>query len=326
MTSDSSKQRLIAIAAVVIVLLLGANVFLLINNSKQKADNTELSADLDNAEKLKVELEKQYYESLSELEEMKGSNEELNALIDEQKMELEEQKNQISRLLADNKNLGSVRRQMKDLKTQADGYIAEIQQLKEENEELRGETVRLAAQTDSLSNNLAYKTQEAEELSNARAVLASEKESLSMENEKLSTKVTAASAIRVENITVEGMKTRSNGNAADKRRAKNIEYLKICFDAMPNRVAPAGMEEFYVRIISPVGETLSAEDLGSGILRDNSNGEQVRFTKVKEAEYTNSQEQLCTNWTPNTPFAAGKYDVQVYNKGYLTGTSSFTLK
>lgn len=326
MTSDSSKQRLIAIAAVVIVLLLGANVFLLINNSKQKADNTELSANLDNAEKLKVELEKQYYESLSELEEMKGSNEELNALIDEQKMELEEQKNQISRLLADNKNLGSIRRQMKDLKAKADGYVAEIQQLKEENEELRGETARLAAQTDSLSTDLAYRTQENQELSNVKAVLTSEKEALSMENEKLSTKVTAASAIRVENISVEGMKTRSNGNATDKKRAKNVEYLKICFDAMPNRVTAPGMENFYVRIINPVGETLSAEELGSGVLRDNSNGEQVRFTKVKEAEYSNTQEQLCTNWTPNIPFAAGKYDVQIYNKGYLTGSTTFTLK
>ncbi|MEM8528868.1 MAG: hypothetical protein AAGG68_29805 [Bacteroidota bacterium] len=326
MTSDSSKQRMIAIAAVVIVLLLGANVFLLINKAKQDSENKELTSQLSESEQLKIELEKQYYESLSELEEMKGTNEELNAMIDEQKMQLEEQKNQISRLLADNGSLKSARRQIRDLKSQADQYIAEIQQLKEENEELRGETVRLTAATDSLSNDLAYKTQENEELSTAKAMLTSEKESLSMENANLSKKVTAASAVRVENVTVEGMKNRSNGKSTDKKRAKNVDYLKICFDAMSNRVTPAGMETFHVRIINPTGETLSADELGSGILTDSSNGDQIKFTKATEADYANQQESLCTNWTPNTPFSEGKYQVQIFNKGYMTGTGSFILK
>lgn len=326
MTSDSSKQRLIAIGAVVIVLLLGANVFFLINKAKQDSENTELTSQLSESEQLKVELEKQYYESLSELEAMKGSNEELNALIDEQKMELETQKNQISRLLADNKNLDGARRQLRDLKTQADGYVAEIQQLQTENKELRGQTQRLTAQTDSLSSSLANKTMEADELNEARAMLTSEKENLSVENERLNQKVTAASAIRVENVNVEGMKTRSNGSGTDKKRAKNIDYLQICFDAMPNRVIGSGAEKFYVRIINPTGETLASDELGSGILIDNNTGERVKFTKMKEADYANQQEQFCTNWTPNTPFASGKYDVQIYNKGYLTGTGSLTLK
>lgn len=326
MTSDSSKQRLIAIAAVVIVLLLGANVFLLINKSKQDAENKELSSQLTESEQLKVELEKQYYESLSELEEMKGSNEELNALIEEQKTELEEQKNRISRLLGDNRNLNAVRKQLKDLKAQADQYVAEITQLKEENESLRGENQYLTQRSDSLSTDLAYKTQEANDLSTAKARLTSEKETLSAENANLSKKVTAASAIRIENITVEGMKNRNSGKAVDKKRAKNIEYLKICFNAMENRVSDPGLETFHVRIINPIGETLSIEELGSGILTNRSNGEQIRYTKATETDYTQQQETLCLNWTPNTPFQAGKYEVQVYNKGFMTGSTSFLLK
>ncbi|MEM8528886.1 MAG: hypothetical protein AAGG68_29900, partial [Bacteroidota bacterium] len=60
MTSDSSKQRLIAISAVVIVLLLGANVFLFMNKTKQDAENKELTSQLQESDQLKVELEKQY--------------------------------------------------------------------------------------------------------------------------------------------------------------------------------------------------------------------------------------------------------------------------
>jgi len=326
MTSDSSKQRLIAISAVVIVLLLGANVFLFMNKAKQDAENKDLTSQLQESDQLKVELEKQYYESLSELEEMKGSNEELNALFDEQKSELEEQKNRISRLLKDNNNLQSVRRQLKEYKANAEQYIAEITQLKEENDLLRGSNERLTMAKDSLSNSLAYKTQEAEDLSTAKAMLTSEKESLAMENTNLSKKVNVASAIRVENIVVEGMKNRKSGKSAEKKRAKNIEYITVCFDATSNRVAEAGMETFYVRIINPTGETMAIEELGSGIITNSNTGEQIRFTKSTDTEYQNQEEKLCVNWTPNVPFSEGKYQVEVYNKGFMTGTGSFVLK
>ena len=38
-------------------------------------------------EKLKQELEKQYHEALSDLEEMRGTNEEMDALIEQEKVE-----------------------------------------------------------------------------------------------------------------------------------------------------------------------------------------------------------------------------------------------
>merc|ERR1712137_961179 len=79
---DNSRQKLIAIAAVIIVALLGVNAFLIVNSMNKSKANKELTSQLDESEQLKAELEKQYYEALSELEEMRGSNEELNALIE----------------------------------------------------------------------------------------------------------------------------------------------------------------------------------------------------------------------------------------------------
>ena len=90
--NDGSKQRIIAIAAVIILALLAVNIALLVGYNKKGAKANELSSMLDESEQLKVELEKQYYDALSELEEMRGSNEELNALIDQQKEELSQQK------------------------------------------------------------------------------------------------------------------------------------------------------------------------------------------------------------------------------------------
>ena len=54
--------------------------------------------------------------------------------------------------------------------------------------------------------------------------------------------------------------------------------------------------------------------------------EEVRFTQVKEVEYNNEEMSTCFFWDPSTAFSKGKYDVEVYNKGYMAGKGSFTLK
>lgn len=326
MATDNSKQRLIAIAAVVIALLLGVNIFLLINKTKQDAKNKELTTQVSEAEQEKLELEKVYYEALSDLEEMKGSNEELNALIEEQKTQLEEQKNRVDRLLRDSGSLKQARSEIQKLRNQASEYLAEITQLKEENEELRGQTQVLSMKADSLRETLQSKSLENQELSTAKAALASEKESLAMENTTLAKKVDIASVVKVQNISGVGYKTRNNGKLADKKRANNVDHLKVCFDATANRIAVAGDEMFYVRVINPTGETLAIEDLGSGVMKSKATGEQIRFTKSTEIAYSQEEENLCVSWIPNQPFQAGKYTVEVYNKGYLAGSSTFELK
>ena len=94
--AKESKSKFNAIIIAVIVGLLGITAFLLFYKVQQDRVNSELQQEVDEAGKLKLELEKQYYQALSELESMKTNNEELNALIDQQKQELEEEKNKIS--------------------------------------------------------------------------------------------------------------------------------------------------------------------------------------------------------------------------------------
>ena len=50
-----------------------------------------------------LDVEKEYFEAVSELEEMKGNNMVLNELIDKQKAELHSQKKSISNLLKSSK-------------------------------------------------------------------------------------------------------------------------------------------------------------------------------------------------------------------------------
>ena len=63
-----------------------------------------------------------------------------------------------------------------------------------------------------------------------------------------------ASVIKVKGIEAEGLKVRNNGKTATRRKAKNVDQLQLCFNTTANQVANPGMEEFVVRIVSPLAK------------------------------------------------------------------------
>lgn len=310
---------------VAIVLLALATVGLGIFSFSKSSENEKVTAMYDESEQLKAELEKQYYEALSELEELRGSNDELNALIEQQKVELKDQKDKVSGLLKDSRNLNAARKELATLRTQAEGYIAEINQLREQNELLASENSQLSENNEVLSQNLEEQQMANAELSSERAVLVSEKEQLEEVREKLSRKVNIASVIKVDGIEITGLKTKRSGKEVKRSRANNVDKLQVCFNTTSNDVAEEGTEVFYVRIINPLGETLSIEEMGSGVM-SNANDEQMLYTQTKEMDYTGEIGNLCTVWTPNQPLQEGNYELEIYNKGHLAGTTSFRLK
>ena len=324
--SKDSKQKLTAVAAVVIVALLGLNAFLIYNNMQHKADNEQLTVKLDEAKLLEAEIEKQYYDALTELEGMRGKEENLNALIDQQKEELLEQKKKLSGAIRTKKDLKAAQAQLAELRVQLDQYIADINTLKEENEMLAQANSQLTEEKTLLEGEVSKERMMNDELVTAKTVLISEKEALESEKEALGKTVHLASVIKVQNVSATGYKKKSSGKPKKKNFAKNVDYVQVCFDATENEVANPGLEQFFVRIINPLGETLAIEDLGSGITTNTKTGEEIRYTKIKEFDYNNEKSQACFNWEPNVPFSKGNYEIEVFNKGYLAGVGTFNLK
>ncbi|MCB0550056.1 MAG: hypothetical protein KDD19_20985 [Phaeodactylibacter sp.] len=323
---DKSQQQL-KVAAIVTIAVLAILCIVLVANlvSKNKANNN-LTYELNESEQLKAELEKQYYESLSELEELRGSNEELNALIEQQKSELKDSKERIEALLRDSRNLAQARKEIKNLTAQVEQYLAEINQLRQENEQLTARTTELSAENMTLTTNLDSARVRNMELSSAKAALASEKDAIEAERSYLAKKVNVASVIKVNNLEANGMKMKGSGKAVARRSAKNVDQIQVCFKTSANEVAEPGLEQFMVRIISPLGETLAVEELGSGIFTNSATGEQIRYTQLEEVDYNQNEKQVCTVWSTDQTFAEGNYKVEVYNKGYLAGSTSLSLK
>lgn len=321
---NGSKSTIMTVALVVLAVLLAFTTYSWLSG---RTENAQLTTTLSETEEFKAQAEQQYYEALAELEEMRGDNEELNALIDQQKAELKMSKEKIDGLTRDSRNLAAARRELKDLRTQVDTYIAELNQLREENQLLTDANTELTSERDLLSTDLQSVRQENESLNEARAVLVSERDQLSTEKEQLSRKVTAGSVISVANLIAEGQKQRNSGKYVSRSAAKNVDRLYICFNTEENRVAETGEEVYYLRIINPTGETINIAAEGGGALRSEETGEMIAYTKPVSFEFDGAATNLCTEWNvPSQSYSEGVYNIELYNKGYLAGSTTLELK
>lgn len=319
------KSRTPLLAGIIGVLLI-ALIALGIGFMNRGNDNAELTTNLVEMEQFKAQAEKQYYESLAELEEMRGSNEELNAMIDQQKEELRLQNEKITSLTRDNRNLGAARAELASLREKTTGYLAELEELRAANAALTEDRDRLSTERDLLSNDLQVSQQTNDQLNNERAVLVSEREKLANKNSELSRKVNVASVIKTNNISAEGQKQRNSGRWVSRNNAKNVERIYVCFNSLDNAVATAGEENFQLRIINPTGETLSVEAEGSGVLTTDS-GEQIPYTKNVPFDFQGDAANHCAEWAMNgQEFAEGTYAIELYNKGFLVGETTMELK
>ncbi len=318
--TKSQKQNFLAIAITAGIILLCVIGYLAYNNMQKNDSLTMATAELEESEKLRQELEGKYNQALTDLEAQKTTNTELNAMIDQQKADLTSQKGKIDELLKNKGKLDKARIEIDNLKSSVQTYLAEIYTLKSENTTLVGENTNLMTEKERLAADLANKSTENEALSSAKAQLVNEKE-------ELSSKVTIASAVKVKSVTAVGQKLKGSGKVKDENSAKSVEQIKVCFTTLINDVVKGGTEQFHIRIINPQGETIAVESEGSGEITDKKTGDSVRFTMVEEMDYNNDEANACTVWAPTSgSYSKGKYQVQVYNKGYLAGTGAFELK
>lgn len=320
---NDSQKRLTTIMGIAIALLLGLSVFLLVRSYRTGQQLDATSMELTDQKTAFSDLETRYNDAVTQLEQQKGINSELDAKINEQLAQLETQKNEVANLISQNKDY---RAAMAKFERQKNSYLAEIQQLKTQNAQLTESNTQLSSENQNLNSSLTETQARLEEESTAKAALISEKSQLETERTQLAQKVDIASAIRVRNITVKPVSVRSSGKEKSANKAKNVEKLNICFTTEPNEVVPSGNETFFIRVVDPTGAPLAIESLGSGVAQDKRNAQDFRFTTTATTNYTNGEQEVCGSWQPGQDFAKGNYKIEVYNKGFLVGSTAFKLK
>ncbi|MCB0533736.1 MAG: hypothetical protein H6574_05320 [Lewinellaceae bacterium] len=320
--NDNSK-RMLTIAGIAIAVLLGLSIFLMISKYKSSQQLEATSLELNEQKQAFAELDTKYNDAVAQLEQQKGLNAQLDEKINQQLQQLEQNKTQIEQMIREKRDY---RAAIGRLESQKKQYLAEIDKLKEEIGILTEKNTELSTENENLNTSLSETQTMLSQESTAKAALISEKTQLETERAALSKKVDIASAIRVKNITVKAVDVRSSGKEKSKTRASKVDKLNICFVTEPNEVVPSGEETFYITVVDPTGATLAVESLGSGIAQDKRNEQDFRYTTVATCNYANGESNVCGAWQPGQNFVKGKYEVKIFNKGYLVGTGSFNLK
>jgi len=305
--------------------ILATNAVLLYNNYQKSEEIDQVTNDYQEEQKLNGELEKLHFAAEEEISQLTANNEDLKKDAEEMLAKFNKSKSRIQALLSGSKKtkkeLAAIQSLVDELRVEKDQYLAELTALKNENMMLADANTQLTEEKQNLSTQIVEERKMNDELTTARATLISEKEDLTTKNADLSATVVRASVIEVANLDVTGFKVKKSGKSRKARFARNIDRLKICFTPQSNEVANNGEENFHIRIISPQGETLASESMGSGIFKTTANQEEVRYTHIKVVDYKNG-----ASAPRPKPTSKGVYTLEIFNKGYLTGTSTFKLK
>ncbi len=323
--SNSNPKRYTPLFVTVIAILLALSGYLAFDRAQLVKANGQYRIMVEEAQAVSADLELSYNDVNEQLDNMIGDNQELNALIEEQKTKLSQQKDKISGLLKTQGRLQEAKKEIASLQAMGQQYIAEIADLKEQNSLLAASNVSLKQETEVLTQRVARTSEENQELLSEKTALEDYNKELSKEKDYLNAKVNAASVIKVNNLIGTGYKVNKNGELTKRKYAKYVDRVSVCFTTEANLVTDQEEEEFFLRIIDPLGEPMIIQDLGSGILINNE-GESIRYTNSGVVDYSNESKQLCLTWEPGLRFAKGIYEVEIYNKGYKAGSGSFRLK
>jgi len=324
--SQSSSKNLLLLAGVIIAVLIGIIIYLFNNKQTLIIENQQVKTALDETTQLKEELEVQYEEALADLESLRGENEALNQLIDNQKMEITGQKNRILSLLKNSNALGKAKAEINKLNEQIAFFKEEREKWALEKESLLAEKIRQDSINQSLNSKLDESKETNDYLTSVTRDLTLEKSKLEKEKNSLAKKMDKASMIKTEKITIKTLQKKDNGKNVSRKNAENVNMLEICFLPMPNAAASGEGEKFKVRVISPNGETMTLGTSIAVFIQPDS-GDEMQYTfETREIQSIDGSQNACFNWEPSKSLSAGTYKVEIYNKGYLAGTSGFSLK
>ena len=332
-TVDNQRKLLIA-AGIVIALLMGTISMLIFNKMGDGKVIEGQKKELSEADRLQKELTEEYDNAIAELDEALSENEDLRSIIETQKEELSERKSKISRMISSGnvsqKDLNKAQAEISQLKSQQQAFLTKIDELEETNKILSGEIVQVKEEKKMVEEEVEKVRDEKEKVTASKDsminVVEGEKADLEKEKTFLANKVDIASIIKVNEMEAVGYKLKSGGKMVKKRYAKNVDVIKICYNATENKVTDPGTEQFLIRVMTPLGSTMYVESLGSGDFINKDSNEEMRYTKAQDVPYDNAATTQCLNWKPDTPFAKGTYLIEVYNKGYLAGKSELFLK
>jgi predicted nuclease with TOPRIM domain len=293
---QGNKQIIYLLGALLLLSVIG-NIYLLNRSTNAENEVAIKSEQVDSLYQLKKTLDGNFQAMTFELDQFRGKNIQLDSLLAKADGDIQKQRNKIAQLIKENKDIPLIRRQLEEMKAIRDQYRIQIEQLINENKELKFANVNLIQEVDNLNKT----------------------------TKDLSQKVELASVLKAENLVVRPQRAKGKGKLEDTDKAKRVSKIAITLVVAENKVAKAGQREVVMRLIKPDGYPVTDPNSGSGTFTKE-DGRSTEYTLKKNIDFANERMEVNLDWEVIDELKTGIYIAEVYLDGSLIGNNKFNLK
>ena len=289
-----NKKVLIPIIIVGLLLVAGI-AYLAVSLNKQKEENRAMQ---ELAEMDKKEMENEYQQFANQYSEMKTqiNNDSIVAQLTAEQERTQQLLEELRRTKSnDAREISRLKKELATVRAVLRSYVLEIDSLNRLNQDLKDENNRMRGQYEEATRQI---------------------EGLNTEKASLSEKVAIAAqldAIGI-NLTLKDKKSKTT------EKLKKAKALQVSFSIAKNVTAPSGMKTVYVRITSPTGAVLGG---GGTFSYENRN---LECSMKKTIEYTGNETPMTLYWNIAQSMVEGTYKVSIFADGNMIGSKNFSLK
>lgn len=289
-----NKKVLIPIITVGLLLVAGI-AYLAVSLNKQKEENRAMQ---ELAEMDKKEMENEYQQFARQYSEMKTqiNNDSIVAQLTAEQERTQQLLEELRRTKSnDAREISRLKKELATVRAVLRSYVLEIDSLNRLNQDLKDENNRMRGQYEEATRQI---------------------EGLNTEKASLSEKVAIAAqldAIGI-NLTLKDKKSKTT------EKLKKAKALQVSFSIAKNVTAPSGMKTVYVRITSPTGAVLGG---GGTFSYENRN---LECSMKKTIEYTGNETPMTLYWNITQSMVEGTYKVSIFADGNMIGSKNFSLK
>lgn len=289
-----NKKVLIPIIIVGLLLVAGI-AYLAVSLNKQKEENRAMQ---ELAEMDKKEMENEYQQFARQYSEMKTqiNNDSIVAQLTAEQEKTQQLLEELRRTKSnDAREISRLKKELATVRAVLRSYVLEIDSLNRLNQNLKDENNRMRGQYEEATRQI---------------------EGLNTEKASLSEKVAIAAqldAIGI-NLTLKDKKSKTT------EKLKKAKALQVNFSIAKNVTAPSGMKTVYVRITSPTGAVLGG---GGTFSYENRN---LECSMKKTIEYTGNETPMTLFWNIVQSMVEGTYKVSIFADGNMIGSKNFSLK
>jgi hypothetical protein len=302
MKEDNKNSNIVRFYIAIGILLLsiiGNGIFLTMQSGyKSEKDKALLSKD--SLLSVKLLVDKELNKAKNDLKECEGKNDQLDASRIILNNQIQEKTLQVEKLVKDNASVNTLRKKLKEVQKLRDecenlvnNYIAETNKLEADNKTLKQSFNKLVQENEDIKNKLEW------------------------------AKTLKAYEIEVQGYKVTKSKQQPAIRARATIRARKTNRIAVSFTLAENRVVESGSKNF--NLVVYYGQK---KVLGKGnekFTNKKTNAQQV-YSAIMPIEFKNDEQKITLNFDTQDKLIKGKYSVEIYSDGNLSGTKEFELR